>query len=97
MRKLAILIIATVATASTPTFARDNAMPWIVGGVVGAMVGSALLASPQYAPPQYAPPPVAYYPPTYYEPDPYYRHPHCQMVVVGYDNYRRPLYQRYCE
>ena len=98
MRKFGIIAVAlAVASFATPVLARDNTTPWIVGGIVGAIVGSSLAQQPHYAQPYYAPPPVAYYPPAYYPAQSYYRHPHCHMGFVGYDYYGRPLYQRFCD
>lgn len=54
----------------------------LVGGVIaGAVIGNML-----------APPPVVYA-----QPPVVYAQPICRMVVVGYDYYRRPVYQQVCQ
>ena len=54
----------------------------LVGGVItGAVIGNML-----------APPPVVYA-----QPPVVYAQPVCRMVAVGYDYYRRPVYQQVCQ
>jgi hypothetical protein len=98
MRKFAVIAVAfTVMSANTPVLARDNTTPWIVGGIVGAIVGGALAQQPHYAQPYHAPPSIAYYPQAYYPAQPYYRPLRCHMGFVGYDYYGRATYQRFCD